>query len=121
MALQRPDDVTVSSGTDRFDIVVAADHGQVYGTIREPRTRRPLPHARVALDGAAGKVLAQADQVGRFVFGKVVPGEYRICAWADILPDEVEDETRWEEAGCVHKIIPVEPDNQVEIDLTAAP
>ena len=115
------DDVTVSSGTNRYDIVVAADHSQVYGTIREPRGGRPLPQARVALDGAGGKVLVQSDQGGRFVFGKVVPGEYRICAWTDIPPDEVEDERNWEEAGCAQKIIPVEPESQVEIDLRAAP
>ena len=115
------DDVMVSSGPNRLDIVVAADHSQVYGTTRESRGGRPLPQARVALDGAGGKVLVQADQGGRFVFGKVVPGEYRICAWTDIPPDEVEDETRWEEAGCALKIISVEPESQVEIDLRAAP
>ena len=115
------DDVTVSSGANRLDIVVAADHSQVYGTIREPRTGRPLPHASVALDGRGRKNLVQADQAGRFLFGKVIPGEYRICAWADIPAEKVEDEVSWEQAGCEHKIIPIDPESQVEIDLRAAP
>ena len=89
--------------------------------IRSPHGSEPLPHARVALDGEAGKLSALADQRGRFVFERVIPGEYRICAWSDIPVDEVEDEIRWEQAGCANKIIPVEPGSQVEIDLRAAP
>ena len=115
------DNVTVSSGANRLDIVVAADHSQVYGMIREPRTGRPLPHASVALDGRGRKNLVQADQAGRFLFGKVIPGEYRICAWADMPAEKVADEVSWEQAGCEHKIIPIDPESQVEIDLRAAP
>ena len=115
------DDVTVSSGTNELVIVVAADQSKVYGKIRSPHGSEPLPHARVALDGASGKLSVLADQRGRFIFERVIPGEYRICAWSDIPADEVEDEIRWEQAGCANKIIPVEPDSQVEIDMRAAP
>ncbi len=114
-------DVAVSSGSQRLSIAVAADYSHVYGTIREPSGRRPLPHAWAAVDGADGKVLVKADQQGRFVFGKIVPGEYRICAWADIQPYEVEDEASWEAAGCAENLIQVPPDSQVEIDLRAVP
>ena len=115
------DDVTVSSGTNELVIVVAADQSKVYGKIRSPHGSEPLPHARVALDGASGKLSALTDQRGRFIFERVIPGEYRICAWSDIPADEVEDEIRWEQAGCANKIIPVEPDSQVEIDMRAVP
>ena len=115
------DDVAVSPGTNELVIVVAADQSKVYGKIRSPHGSEPLPHARVALDGEAGKLSVLADQRGRFVFERVIPGEYRICAWSDIPVDEVEDETRWEQPGCANKIIPVEPGSQVEIDLRAAP
>ena len=115
------DDVTVSPGTNELVIVVAADQSKVYGKIRSPHSSEPLPHARVALDGAVGKLSVLADQRGCFIFERVIPGEYRICAWSDIPVDEVEDEIRWEQAGCANKIIPVEPDSQVEIDLRAAP
>ena len=86
-----------------------------------PTTGRPLPHGRVALDGDGGRLRVQSDQAGRFLFGKVIPGEYRICAWADIAPERVADEAEWERAGCENKIIPIDPDSEVEIDLTAAP
>ena len=116
-----PEDLTVSAGSNRFDVILAADHGQVYGTVHEPTTGRPLPHARVALDGDRGRLRVQSDQAGRFLFGKVIPGEYRICAWTDIAPEQIADENEWEQAGCENKIIPVDPESEVEIDLTAAP
>ena len=118
--IEPADEVVLSPGTNRLTVVVAADHGQVYGTIRDPNTREPLPHARVALDGDRGKLLAQADQAGRFLFGKVIPGEYRICAWADIPPEDVEREASWEKAGCEFKIIPIDAQSEIEIDLRAA-
>ena len=113
--------VRLSSGENRLTIIVAADHAQVFGTVRDPNSGQPLPHARVALDGDRGKLLAQADQAGRFLFGKVIPGEYRVCAWADISPEEVGDEAAWERAGCEFKIIPIDAESEIEIDLRAAP
>ena len=101
--------------------MVAAEHGRVYGTIHEPGTGQPLPLARVALDGAKGMRPLQADQNGRFSFDRVVPGEYRICAWTDIDPNLISEEASWEAAGCEEKVIPVAPDSEVEIDLTATP
>ena len=62
----------------------------------------------------------QADQTGRFQFDKVIPGEYQICAWADIPPEAVAGEGSWEEAGCADKTFPVAAESDVEIDLTAA-
>ena len=91
------------------------------GLTREPGNGRPLPLARVALDGPKGIRPLQADQNGRFSFDRVVPGEYRICAWTDIDPDLIADEASWEAAGCEEKVIPVAPDSEVEIDLTATP
>ena len=116
-----PKDLTVSGGANRVDVTLAADHGQVYGTVHEPTTGRHLPHARVALDGDRGRLRVQSDQAGRFLFGKVIPGEYRICAWVDIAPERIDDETEWEQAGCEDKVIPIDPDSEIEIDLTAAP
>ena len=116
-----PAELTISAGLNRFDVTLAADHGQVYGTVLDPSTGRRLPHARVALDGDRERLRVQSDQAGRFLFGKVIPGEYRICAWADIDPERVADESEWEQAGCENKIIPVDPESEVEIDLTAAP
>ena len=49
----------------------------------------------------------------------MIPGEYRICAWADIAPEAVEDEASWEQAGCADRIIPIDPASEIEIDLRA--
>ena len=119
--LEPPDAVLLSSGSNRLTIVVSADHGRVYGTVRDPGTTYPLPHARVALQGDRGDHVVQADQTGRFLFGKVIPGDYRICAWADIAPEQVAEEAAWEAAGCAQKIIPIDPESEIEIDLRASP
>ena len=115
------DQVRLSPGQNRLTILIAADHGEVSGTVRDPATGNPLPHARVALEGKRGKHLVQADQAGRFLFGKVIPGEYRICAWADIAAEEVAADGVWERAGCEFKIIPIDAESEIEIDLRAAP
>ena len=119
--LEPPDAVLLSSGSNRLTIVVSADHGRVYGTVRDPGTTYPLPHARVALQGDRGDHVVQADQTGRFLFGKVIPGDYRICAWTDIAPEQVAEEAAWEAAGCAQKIIPIDPESEIEIDLRASP
>ena len=113
-------ELTISAGLNRFEVTLFADHGQVYGTVLDPTTGRPLPHARVALDGDRGRLRVQSDQAGRFLFGSIIPGEYRICAWTDIAPERIDDESEWEQAGCENKIIPIDPDSEVEIDLTGS-
>ena len=120
--LAPPRNVTVSAGgVTRLEILAAADHGRVRGTVRQGGTRSPVPHARVAIDGARGIRSEQADQNGRFLFANVIPGEYRICAWPDIRPELIDHEASWEKAGCAGKIFPVEPNSEVELDLTPAP
>ncbi len=119
--VQSPKEVIVSPGVNRLTILAAADQSQVYGVILDPKTSRPLPNARVALQGDRGEYSVQSDQVGRFLFGKIIPGDYRICAWTDIAPERVEEEASWEQAGCQSRIIPIAPSSEVEIDLKAAP
>ena len=113
-------ELAISAGGNRVEIVLAGDHGRVFGTIREPGTGDPLPLARVALKGESGLRSQQVDQMGAFLFDKVIPGEYQICAWSDIRAETLEDQQSWQEAGCEGKVIPVAPENDVEIDLTAA-
>ncbi len=115
------EEVMLAPGPNQFTVIVAADHGQVFGMVRDPQTRQPAPHALVALQGEGGKYSVQADQTGRFLFGKVIPGDYRICAWTNLAPERVEDAASWERAGCQSRIIPIEPSREIEIDLRAAP
>jgi hypothetical protein len=122
-SMQPPDEVILSPGVNHLTVVAAADQSQVFGIVRNLKTAQlvPVPHARVALQGDRGEHLVQADQAGHFLFGKVIPGEYRICAWTSIAPERVEEEVSWEQAGCQSKIITIDPSSEVEIDLRAAP
>lgn len=115
------DQVTLTPGVNRLRIVIAADHGRVFGTVRDHDSRAPLSNARVVLDGERGKLQAQSDQAGHFLFGEVIPGEYRICAWADISPEALDDEAVWEQSGCASRYIPIDPESEIEIDLRATP
>lgn len=119
--LETSNEVTLSPGTNQFTVVVAADHGLVYGTVRDPETRQLLPHAQVALEGDRGKLVVQTDQAGRFEFGSVIPGEYRICAWTNIAPEAIDDEASWQRGDCASKFIPIAAESDIEIDLHAAP
>ncbi len=113
--------VNLGPGHNQLTVVVAADHGLVSGTVRDPVTRELLPHAQVALQGPRGTLSTQTDQVGRFEFGAVIPGEYRICAWAGIAPEAIEDEASWQRGDCAFKYIPIAAQSEIEIDLHAAP
>ena len=115
------DEVRLASGENRLTIVIAADYGEVFGAVRHPESRESLPHASVALDGVHGEHFVRTDQAGRFLFGKVIPGEYRICAWTKIPPEAASNEKAWEAAGCSQKIIPIEAESEIEINLRAAP
>lgn len=114
-----PTEVTLLPGRNLLTIEAAADHSRVFGTVRHPDSGGSLAGARVALDGERGTHLVRADEKGRFEFGMVAPGEYRICAWTDIAPEAVEDETNWERAGCESRFIPIDPESEIEIDLRA--
>jgi len=115
-----PDEVVLSPGVNSLTVILAADHGQVLGVIGDPKTGRPLPHARVALQGDNGRYSAEADQAGRFLFSRVIPGEYRICAWSSLEPERVEDKVSWEQGGCYLRMLPITPSSRTEIDLPAA-
>lgn len=117
---RHPSEVILSPGRNVLTIVAAADHSRVSGTVRHPDSGDGLASARVALDGERGTHLVRADRDGRFEFGMVAPGEYRICAWTDIAPEAVEDEANWERAGCESRFIPIDPESEIEIDVRAA-
>jgi hypothetical protein len=112
--------VAITPGENRLEIVLAGDHGRVFGTIRDPATGSPLPLGSIALMGPGGLRTQQVDQTGQFLFDKVIPGDYRVCAWSDIVADAMQDINAWQAAGCEDKIIPVDPESDVEISLTAA-
>lgn len=60
--------------------------GRIYGSVwrlnRDPigdaRPWEPMPSIRVTLDLPAGPVTTESDRLGRFRFGDVAPGKYRV-------------------------------------------
>ncbi len=106
------------------EVVLGADFGQVYGRMKEAgagAAGQAAAHYRVALAGPGGIRSVQADQSGRFVFPKVIPGPYRICAWKDLNEGAVRAEPLWKQAGKAVRAFAVDPGAQIEMDLTAAP
>jgi hypothetical protein len=120
--IESPNEVILSPGMNRLTVVVAADHARVFGIVRgAPETDQPLPQGRIALRGDRGTYSVQADQAGSFLFTRVIPGEYRVCAWTNLAPERVEDEMSWKQAGCQLRTISIGPSSQIQINLRAAP
>jgi hypothetical protein len=120
--------VATEGVVDRFDIVVSDELGRVYGRVKaatEPGAERAIRKGaqfQVALSGPNELLrVTQADQFGRFEFEGILPGEYRICGWADVAARAVRDEKTWQQAGDAVRKFTVEAGSDVELELTAAP
>jgi protocatechuate 3,4-dioxygenase beta subunit len=122
-------DFEISEGiVETVTVVVSDEMGRVYGRVKAPaepgaeRVIRKGSQFRVVLSGPNRATLTvQADQYGRFQFEDVPPGDYRICAWADLGSRSPSNDRIWEEAGNAVREFPVEAGSDIEIDLTAAP
>ena len=109
----------------RMEIVIRDDFGQITGRIKQSRVEafdpvRAASHYRVAVRGPDGVCSVPADQNGRFHFERVKPGDYRIAAWFGASEAEVRDDELWEEAKAKVRAFPVEPGDEIELDITAA-
>ncbi len=116
----------VAAGENRrLEIVLASDFGRVEGRLKRPRDSaqqqvQSASHYRVALSGPWGICSVQADQNGRFRFDRVIPGDYKIGVWRNLSEDEVQDESRWKARGSLVRELPVDPNSEIEVELTAA-
>ncbi len=113
---------------DKFDIVVSDETARIYGRVKaatEPGPERTVVKGaqfQVALSGDNERIrVTQADQYGRFHFDGIIPGEYRICGWANVEPRAIYDDETWDKAGSAVRNFTVEAGSDVELDLTAAP
>ena len=109
---------------EQIEVVLSGDFATVHGRVKKPREAGEVREAaqfRVGLKGPHAIRSVQADQNGRFAFDKVVPGDYRICAWRDLSARAVRDDDVWDEAGSAARAFPVEAGSDIEIDLTAVP
>lgn len=109
---------------EQIEVVLSTEFAKVHGRVKKPREEgevRKAAQYRVGLKSGHLIRSVQADQYGRFMFDKVPPGDYRICAWPDLSARAVRDEDVWEEANSAARAFPVEAGSDVEIDLTAVP
>jgi hypothetical protein len=121
-------EVPVSEGkVEQLELLVSNEFSRVYGRVKaagEPGAAGPVRKGaqfQVGLSGPSGFRVMQADQNGRFDFDRVVPGEYRICAWSDPDTQPIYDDKTWTAAGAAVRKFSVETGSEVEIDLTAVP
>ena len=121
-------EITLPEGkVEQLELVVSNEFSRVYGRVKaaaETATGDALRKGaqfQVGLSGPGGFRAAQADQHGRFNFDRVVPGEYKICAWSDPDAQAIYDEKTWAAAGDAVRKFEVDAGSEVEIDLTAVP
>jgi hypothetical protein len=121
-------DIVLGEGrVEEVQLVISNEFSRVYGQVKAAVADGTAAAARkgaqfqVGISGPSGFRAMQADQNGRFDFDRVVPGEYRICAWSDPDAQGVYDEKTWEAAGGAVRKFSVEAGSEVEIDLTAVP
>ena len=65
--------------------------------------------------------LFPTDQNGRLVMNYFAGGDYQICAWPDIDPEEANDPETWRKAGDAVREFQHSEGVDMEITLTAAP
>jgi hypothetical protein len=114
-----------AGGSVRLEVELGLDPGRVTGAIKSPSSGGPQPHARVAVARSGGSPLefhaVQSDQKGRFVLSDVHPGEYRIGAWLPSQVVNLAEPRTWQQAGRAVKTLLIEPNTEIELELTAAP
>ena len=113
----------VSEGViEDIEFVLSDDFGKVHGRVKAPSDGSGLRKGAqytVGLKGPSRIYIVRADQLGRFAFDHITPGEHQICAWEVISRDRVYRDEVWEQAGPAVRTFPVEAGSDIEIDLTA--
>ena len=120
------DIVLVEGRVEEVELLISNEFSRVHGQVKAAAGdaaggRIQGAQFQVGISGPGGFRAMQADQNGRFDFDRIVPGEYRICAWS--APDAlaIYDEKAWAAAGGAVRKFSVDAGSEVEIDLTAAP
>jgi hypothetical protein len=112
---------------DEVQLVISNEFSHVSGRVKAApagETGGPIRNGsqfQVGLSGPDGFRAVQADQNGEFSFDRVVPGEYRICAWEAPDAQGIYDDQTWRAAGDAVRKFSIDPGSDVEIDLTAVP
>jgi hypothetical protein len=87
----------------------------------EANSDKPAAYYVVGIRGGGRGALYPTDQNGRLVMRYFARGDYEICAWRAMSPQEVEDPETWRKAGDAVRKFNHEGSVDMEITLTAAP
>jgi hypothetical protein len=87
----------------------------------EASQNKPAAYYVVGIRGGGRGALYPTDQNGRLVMRYFARGDYEICAWRAMSPQEVEDPEIWRKAGDAVRKFNHEGSVDMEITLTAAP
>ncbi len=75
----------------------------------------------VGIRGNGPVQLYSTDQNGRLVLRYFAGGDYEICAWSAMTPEQAADPATWQAAGDAVRQFHHEGESDMEITLTAAP
>jgi hypothetical protein len=87
----------------------------------EAANNKPAAHYVVGLRGDGPASLNPTDQNGRLVMRYIAAGDYEICAWRTLSPEQADDPETWRKAGDAVRKFRHEGEADMEITLTAAP
>ena len=108
-----PANVAIQSDTDDFVILLSDRFARIEGRIRAASAEAAAPRYIVTLSSEDEEDRSEArptDQNGGFVFDRIAPGEYRVCARAYDAPRDA--------ACALERRFPVEAGAQIELGLT---
>jgi hypothetical protein len=66
----------------KVEAAARAVESEIWGTLRDARTGRPVPRAPILVDGRGGT--ARTDSIGRFALGGIAPGSHKIVVYCPL-------------------------------------
>jgi len=110
---------------DALEVIVASKGGTVEGIVNDSR-KNPAFGAHIVLmpitDRRERSYLVKtvrADQYGRFAIRGITPGDYKLFSWDDLEPNIFFDPSFMEPYEAQGKVVHVEEDGYVTLDLIA--
>ena len=122
------DEVVIRAGqTTELDLRVRFELGRLTVLVKpapgseEAAGSTPAAYYVVGIRRDGPTALYPTDQNGRLVMRYFARGDYEICAWRAMSPDQAQDPETWSKAGDAVRKFRHEEGVDMEITLTAAP
>lgn len=105
-----PDAIPIMADTGDLVIRLSDRFARIEGLVRPAADSERAPRFTVSLSSADGAEVRPTDQNGKFVFERITPGAYKICARpTDALRDT---------SCAIERTFPVEAGAEIELGLT---